>query len=206
MSSRFFWGVVGLICLAAAFAGYRLAGRPDNLPRPPAYGTWLPHARTLEPFHLTDSGGHPFTRADLKGHITLVYFGFTHCPDECPDTLSRLSRVRRAARLPRLEVLFVSIDPQRDTPAVMAQYLRQFDPRFIGLTGDAAQIDGLARSLGVDTGAIRLPGGGYTFEHTLAVFLFDADAREAAVFTPPFQAARLASALRGMAPRLLATP
>lgn len=196
---------MALACLAAALAGYRLAGSLDNPQRAPAYGTWLPHARPLRPFRLMDSQGQPFTRAGLKGRISLVYFGFTHCPDECPDTLAMLARAQRAAGLPRLQVLFVTIDPHRDTPAVLAQYLRRFDPRFIGLTGDPAQIERLARDLGVATGAIPLPGGGYTFEHTVAVFVFDARAREAAVLMPPFDASRLALALRRMAPRLLAT-
>lgn len=205
MSSRYYWALVALGCVAAAFAGYRLAGALDNSPRAPGYGTWLPETRSIEPFQLTDSGNRSFTRADLQGHVSLVYFGFTHCPDECPDTLGLLSRVRRASGLPRLQVLFVTVDPRRDTPTVLAQYLAQIDPRIIGLTGTPAAIDALARNLGVAAGAIRLPGGGYTFEHTLAVFLFDARGREAAVFTPPLDAGQLTAALRAMAPRLAST-
>ena len=197
--------MVALACLAAAFAGYRLAGRPDNPQAALSPGTWLPHARRIEPFRLTDSQGRPFTQANLQGHLSLVYFGFTHCADECPDTLALLSRVVRAARLPQLQVLFVTIDPKRDTPAVLAAYLRRFDPHFIGLTGDAARIDALARSLGVATGAIGIPGGGETFEHTVALFLFDAQAREAAVFMPPFHARRVAEVLRRVARRLAST-
>ncbi len=196
--------MVALACVAAGFAGYRLAGRPDNPPAALSPGTWLPHARRIEPFRLTDSQGRPFTQAGLQGHLSLVYFGFTHCADECPDTLALLSRVVRAARLPQLQVLFVTIDPQRDTPAVLATYLRRFDPAFIGLTGDAARIDALAHSLGVATGAIRVPGGD-TFQHTVALFLFDARAREAAVFMPPFHARGMAQVLRSQAPRLAGT-
>ena len=197
--------MVALACLAAAFAGYRLAGRPDNPQVALSPGTWLPHARRIEPFRLTDSQGRPFTQADLQGHLSLVYFGFTHCADECPDTLALLTRVVHAARLPQLQVLFVTIDPQRDTPAVLATYLRRFDPDFIGLTGNATRIDALAHSLGVAAGAIRVPGGGYTFQHTLALFLFDARAREAAVFMPPFHARRMAGVLRRLEPRLART-
>lgn len=204
MSSRLFWALVGLLCLAAAFAGYRLAGTPDNRQAAPAYGTWLPPQRPIEDFRLTDSDGQPFTRAGLEGRVSLVYFGYSHCSDECPDTLAMLARVRRAAKRARLQVLFVTIDPRRDTPAVLARYLRRFDPKFIGLTGTTAQLHRLAGGLGVDLGEVALPGGGYDFEHTVAVFLFDAHAREAAVFTPPFDARRLTAALRRMWPRLLA--
>lgn len=205
MSSRLFWPLVGLLSVAAALAGYRLAGGPDNRQPVPAYGTWLGQPRLLGNFRLIDSQGRPFTRADLEGRVSLVYFGYSHCADECPDTLAMLARAKRAARLARLQVLFVSVDPRRDTPAVLARYLRQFDPEFIGLTGAATELRRLAGSLGVALGKIPLPGGGYTFEHTVAVFLFDAHAREVAVFTPPFSARRLAAALRRMRPRLLAS-
>ena len=204
MSSRLFWPLVGLLCLTAALAGYRLAGGPDNPHPAPGYGTWLPQPRPLERFRLTDSAGRPFTRADLKGRVSLVYFGYTHCSHECPDTLAMLARVQRAVGLARLQVLFVTLDPRRDTPAVLTRYLRRFDPDFIGLTGTTAGLRRLARGLVVALGKVALPGGGYTFEHTVAVFLFDAHAREAAVFLPPFHPRRLAAVLRRMEPRLLA--
>ena len=204
MSSRLFWPLVGLLCLAAALAGYRLAGAPDNRQPAPGYGTWLPQPRPLGRFRLTDSRNRPFTRADLEGRVSLVYFGYSHCSHECPDTLAMLARVQRSVGLSRLQVLFVTIDPRRDTPAVLARYLRRFNPDFIGLTGTASGLRRLARGLGVALGKVALPGGGYTFEHTVAVFLFDAHAREAAVFMPPFHARRLAAVLRRMEPRLLA--
>lgn len=167
-----------------------------------ASGTWLPDARPIADFHLIDSTGHPFTRASLLGHPTLVYFGFTHCPDECPDTLADLARVKKEARLPGLQVLFVTVDPQRDTPAVLAGYLRHFDPSFLGVTGDPAAIHRFASSLGIGITRVDLPGGGYDFDHTMAILLFDAGAREVGVFTPPFDARQLAQSLRGAAPEL----
>ncbi len=194
---------MGLACLAAAWAGYRLAGERYSRAAPPAYGAWLPHPRAVGDFHLIDSRDEPFVRADLTGHLSLVYFGYSRCADECPDTLAMLARVRRLAALPALRILFVTIDPRHDTPAVLARYLRRFDPRFMGLTGAPRQIRSLAGRLGVTLGRIDLPGGGRTFEHTVAVFLFDSHGREAAVFTPPFDARRLAQALRHAAPRLL---
>ncbi|MDE2052599.1 MAG: SCO family protein [Gammaproteobacteria bacterium] len=204
MTARLFWILVGLGALCAAFAGFLLAAQIDSSRPVLASGTWLPDAKPVADFHLTDSQGRPFTRAALLGHPTLVYFGFTHCPDECPDTLAALARVRNQAQLPGLQVIFVTVDPQRDTPAVLAGYLRHFDPSFLGLTGDSAQIHRFAASLGIGITRIDLPGGGYDFDHTMAILLFDSGAREVGVFTPPFDARQLAQSLRGVAPQLRA--
>ena len=194
---------MALVCLGAGFAGYRLAGVRYSRPPVPTYGTWLPRPRALAPFTLTDSRGRTFDQADLKGHLTLMYFGYTRCTDECPDTLALLARVQHRVPLVPMQVLFVSIDPRHDTPAVLANYLRRFDPRFIGLTGSMGQIRRLAARLGVARGKIRLPGGAETFEHTIALFLLDARGREVALFTPPFNGRRLAEALHSSTERLL---
>jgi protein SCO1/2 len=164
----------------------------------------LADARPVADFHLIDSQGRSFSRASLLGHPTLMYFGFTHCPDECPDTLATLARVKKQARLTGLQVLLVTVDPQRDTPAVLAGYLRHFDPGFLGLTGDPAAIRRLAAGFGIGITRINLPGGGYDFDHTTAIILFDSGAREVGVFTPPFDAQQLARSLRGVAPELRA--
>ncbi len=194
---------MALLCLGAGFAGYRLAGARYSRAPVPAYGTWLPRARALGPFALTDSRDQRFDAADLTGHLTLLYFGFTRCADECPDTLALLARVvHRVPHLP-LQVLFVTVDPQHDTPSVLAKFLRRFDPRFIGLTGARQQINALTARLGVTRGQIELPGGGQTFEHTVALFLLDARGREVALFTAPFDGRRLAAALHASAERLL---
>lgn len=192
-----------MVCLGAGFAGYRLAAARYSRAPVPAYGTWLPHPRPLGQFALIDSRGRRFGPSDLAGHLTLMYFGYTRCADECPDTLALLARLeRRVARLP-LQVLFVSVDPRHDTPAVLATYLRRFDPSFIGLTGTPQQIGRLGARLGVARGKIALPGGGTTFEHTVALFLLDARGREVALFTAPFNVQQLAAALHGSAEWLL---
>lgn len=203
MSSRYFWVLVGLVCLGASFAGYRLAAARYSRTRMPAYGTWLGQPRPLGRFALTDSRARPFDQSELEGHLTLMYFGYTRCTDECPDTLALLARLeRRVARIP-LQVLFVSVDPHHDTPAVLATYLRRFNPNFIGLTGRGRQIGRLDAQLGVARGKVTLPGGGTTFEHTVALFLLDGRGREVAVFTAPLSVRRLAAALQSSAERLL---
>lgn len=202
MTARLFWVLVGCGALCAALAGFLLATQVDRSRPVLASGTWLPEAKPIADFHLIDSQGRPFTRAALLGRPTLAYFGFTHCPDECPDTLAALARVMRQTAVPGLQVLFVTVDPQRDTPTVLAGYLRQFDPRFLGLTGDPGQISRLAATLGIGISRVNLPGGGYDFEHTQAILLFDSRAREVGVFTPPFDVRKLAQSLSRVAPEL----
>ncbi|MGH8181015.1 MAG: SCO family protein [Steroidobacteraceae bacterium] len=204
MTARLFWVLVGLGALCAALAGFLLAAEVDSSRPVLASGTWLPDAKPIAGFQLLDSRGRPFTQAGLLGGPTLVYFGFTHCPDECPDTLAALARIKKQAAVSGLRVLFVTVDPQRDTPAVMAAYLRHFDPSFLGLTGDPAEIRRLAATLGIGITRVDLPGGGYDFDHTQAILLFDARAREVAVFTPPFDARQLAQSLSRIAPELRA--
>jgi protein SCO1 len=202
MTARLFWILVGLGALCAALGGFLLAGELDSSRPVLASGTWLADARPIADFHLIDSQGRSFSRASLLGHPTLMYFGFTHCPDECPDTLATLARVTKQARVSGLQVLFVTVDPQRDTPAVLAGYLRHFDPSFLGLTGDSAAIHRLAAGLGIGISRVNLPGGDYDFDHTMAIMLFDSGAREVGVFTPPFDARQLAQSLRGVAAEL----
>jgi protein SCO1 len=204
MTARLFWTLVGAGALCAALAGFLLAGEIDSSRPVLASGTWLADARPIADFHLLDSQGRAFSRNSLLGHPTLMYFGFSHCPDECPDTLAALARAQRQARLPGLQVLFVTVDPEHDTPAVLAGYLRHFDPGFLGLTGDPGEIRRVATSLGIGFSRINLPGGGYDFDHTQAILLFDSHAREVGVFTPPFDARQLAQSLRGVAPELRA--
>jgi len=125
-----------------------------------------------------------------------VFFGFTHCPDVCPTTLYKLAQARRAAAVPHLRVLFVTLDPARDTPAMLARYLHAFDPDFLGLTGSQQTIAALAAHFGVAFQRVELPGGDYTMDHSAVVFLLDAGGRIVAVFTAPLDIAALTQDLR----------
>ncbi|HUJ53160.1 MAG TPA: SCO family protein [Steroidobacteraceae bacterium] len=186
----------------AALAGFWLARQLDRGSPQLASGTWLPQAKVVADFSLTDTSGRPFTRRELAGTPTLVFFGFTHCPDVCPTTLLKLAQLRKRAALARLRVVFISVDPQRDTPALLATYVHAFDPQFEGLTGDSASIARIAANFGVAVNRVDLPGGDYTMDHSAVVFLLDATARVVAIFTPPFEVASMAADLERATPYL----
>jgi protein SCO1/2 len=188
--------------LCAGIAGFWIARELDRGVPQLASGTWLPQAKPVIDFQLTDTSGRAFTRHDLAGAPTLVFFGFTHCPDVCPTTLVKLAQVRRRSTLAGLRVLFISVDPERDTPAVLGQYVHAFDPQFQGLTGDPATIARLAANFGVAVNRVELPGGDYTMDHSAVVFVLDDAARIVAIFTPPFDIAALGADLARAAPAL----
>lgn len=187
----------------AALAGFWLAHELDRGAPALASGTWLPAARQLAEFRLTDNTGQPYTREQLAGSPTLVYFGFTRCPDVCPTTLIKLAAVKRAAAVAGLKVLLVSVDPQRDTPPVLGLYVHAFDPSFQGLTGDPGEIRRVAANFGVAVNRVDLPGGDYTMDHSAVVFLLDSAAHIVAIFTPPFDVRSFAADLRRAAPFLV---
>jgi protein SCO1 len=161
-----------------------------------------PRPRVLAPFALVADDGRAFDRQSLSGHWSLVFFGYTACPDLCPATLALLAQVdQKLADLPaalKPQVLMISVDPERDDAAKLAAYVHFFAPTFRGLTGapgavaDAAAAFGVAYRRGSDS------DGGYTVDHSAAVYLVDPDARLRAVFMPPQQTALLASDYRAI--------
>ncbi len=158
--------------------------------------TLYPAPRPVPDFCLTDHEGNAFCDDQLAGHWTLLFFGFTHCPDICPMTLSMLANALRRTdhddSKGRPEVVLVSIDPLRDTPERLSTYVNYFDPRFKGVTGDLTEIQKLTSALGV---AFRYVAGDqegdYTVEHTAALFLVGPDAAVRALFQPPHHAETL---------------
>lgn len=131
-------------------------------------------------FHLLGPGGAPITEQFVLGRTTVLYFGYTHCPDECPTTLARLSAALHALgpAAEHVRVLFVSVDPQRDTPALLAQYAHYFAPQVIGATGTDGELTSLTKRYRVayrrDAPDAR---GNYAVYHSSAVFVFDAEGR-----------------------------
>ena len=127
------------------------------------------------PFALIDQRGRPFTDRDLKGRPALVFFGFTYCPEVCPTTLTHMSAWLKSLGpdADKLNVVFISIDPERDTPAQLATYLSSFDPRIRGLTGTVAAVDKVAGEYRVYHRKIPLPGGSYTMDHSAVIYALD---------------------------------
>jgi protein SCO1/2 len=144
------------------------------------------------PFKLIDQNGHPLSDQDLKGHPFLVFFGFTHCPDICPTTLFEVSEILRALGpdADRTRALFITVDPERDTPAVIKDYLSSFDPHLSGLTGDPAEIAKVAKAYRVYYKKVPLDGGEYTMDHTAILYLMDKEGR----FVSPFSLKRTTEA------------
>lgn len=202
MSFKVSWLGWGLVVAIAALAGFYVASRSASSVPQLTSGTWLAQPRPLEDFSLTDESGRPFHLADLAGQPTLVFFGFTHCPDVCPTTLARLAKVTKEAAIPGLRVVLVSVDPTRDTPQVLEQYVHAFSPSFKGLTGTPAEIERITREFSVAVERVDLGGGDYTVDHSAVISLLDDKARRVAVFTPPFEAERVAADLRNVADKL----
>jgi protein SCO1/2 len=140
------------------------------------------------PFTLTDQDGRTVTDQDLRGRPFLVFFGFTHCPDVCPTALFEISEVlgKLGPDAQKVSALFVTIDPERDTPAAMKDYLSSFNPRLTGLTGDAAAIAAVAKEYRVYVKKVPLDGGDYTMDHTALVYLMDKNGK----FVAPFNLKR----------------
>jgi protein SCO1 len=200
-TQRTYW-IIGVAALCAALAGFWLARELDSSGPALASGTWLPQPKSIADFHLTDQAGRPFSLHDLQGSPSLVFFGFTHCPDVCPTTLVKLAQVKKTAAVPGLKVLLVTVDPERDTPSVLGLYVHAFSPDFIGLTGDNRAIVKMAANFGVAVNKVDLPGGDYTMDHSAVVFLLNNQGRVAGIFTPPFDIGKLATDLDRAAPYL----
>ena len=156
------------LCLALALAGCgeRPAFQNTDL-------TGLDYARD---FQLTDHTGKPRSLADFKGKAVLVFFGYTQCPDVCPTTMAAMATVMQqlGKDADRLQVLFITVDPERDTQALLAKYVPAFDPRFLGLRGDAAATAKVAKEFKVFYQ--KVPGkepGSYTMDHTSGSYVFD---------------------------------
>jgi len=192
-----FLSIVLFFAVAVAGAAASLWWRhaPANVAL--ATGTMITPSRELKDFSLIDSHGRAFGAANLRGHWSLMFFGYTNCPDFCPTTLTTLAamqkrlRAAKAAVLP--QVIFVSVDAKRDTPAQLAKYVPYFDPGFIGLTAaDQPSVEAIAKNLGV--AVVIQPAaadGNYTVDHSGAIFVLNPDGRITAILTGPFSVADL---------------
>lgn len=195
MPSRKTLGFSVMVAIGIGIAAAMLPGTPD--PVTIRSGTALPEPQPVADFELVDQHGRPLTREVFRRRWSLVFTGFTNCPDICPTTLAMLATI--AARLRErggeLQAVFVTVDPERDTPAALARYVAHFDERIIGVTGTKPQLDGFCEGLGL--AHVRNPGvgGAYTVDHSAALVLIDPDARVVGYFQPPFDADSLVADL-----------
>lgn len=175
--------VVGLILCTAIIMLATGAGQ-NGVPSMPQV------AAVGGPFSLTDQNGRTVTEQDLKGRPFLVFFGFTHCPDICPTAMFEISEILRKLGPDgdRARAVFITVDPERDTPAALKDYLSSFDPRMIALTGDEASIAAVAKAYRAYYKRQPLADGGYTMDHTAIVYLMGKDGR----FISPFNLRRTA--------------
>lgn len=164
---------------AACLAMTVLAGCSGNDDAPRFKLTDVTGASFGKELALTDHNGQRRTLADFKGKVVTVFFGFTHCPDVCPTTLGEMALVMKelGGDAGRVQVLFVTVDPGRDTPAVLKQYVPAFHPSFLGMTGSAEDIARTAKEFKIFFQRQNLPGGAYTMDHSAGTYILDGQGR-----------------------------
>jgi len=196
--------VIGIVAVAAFAAGIWIGfGGRDHSELPVVQDTVitvLPKAKVIKPFQLQTGTKTKFNLDSLKGKYSLLFFGYTSCPDVCPTTMYELKKLysilEKDTPQEKYQVVFVSVDPRRDTPERLEKYVTYFNKSFIGATGRKDEIANLARQLGasyeVDDNS---KSEDYSVSHTGVIFVIDPDAQYAAVLTPPHQASRIESRL-----------
>jgi protein SCO1/2 len=166
---------LALAALAALSLG--LAGCSD---KPAFKGVDITGADYASGFSLTDHNGQPRTLADFRGKVVVLFFGYTQCPDVCPTTLSELAQARQllGAQGERLQGLFVSVDPERDTPAVMKAYMANFDPSFLALYAGPDELPAVAKSFKVYYKKVEgKTSSSYTMDHSAGSYVYDSQGR-----------------------------
>ena len=166
--------------LLATLISALLAGCGGDAPPAPKFSlTDVTGAGFGRELSLTDHNGKPRTLADFRGKVVTVFFGFTHCPDVCPTTLAEMAQVMKALGpdAGKVQVLFVTVDPERDTPQVLQQYVPSFDPSFLGLYGDLDATARAAKEFKVFYQKQPAKNGGYSVDHSAGTYVLDRDGR-----------------------------
>ena len=188
-----------LVAIAGAAFAY-LHFRPT--PEQPPQGSALAISEIGGPFTLVGSNGQPFSSASLAGKPYAIFFGFTHCPDVCPTTLARLVKLRKQLNEGErpFEILFVTVDPERDGSAEVGKYADLFNSPIIGLTGSPAQVTQVKKQFGIFSNKVPdSSGGGYSVDHTATVLLFDRNGKFTGTIAPEEQDSAALSKLRRIA-------
>lgn len=164
-------------------------------------GVILQTPRRFSDFKLIDQRGRPFPRERFEGRWTLIFFGYTQCPDICPTTLATLDRLMDVideSERQKLQVVFLSLDPERDTPPKLADYLAYFNEEFIGLTGSAFQVESLATQLGVVFSKSAAKNSPYQIDHSTNLVLLNPRGDYHGFFRPPLDESSLQAALTSL--------
>ncbi|MAD75301.1 MAG: SCO family protein [Rheinheimera sp.] len=179
-----------LLCLLLLYA----CSKPDHQ-LSLQYATVLTEPRPLAHFQLQDQHGNAFSNTDLEGSWTILFSGFTYCPDICPLTLGQLLAAEQQMTGSRQhKIVFITVDPERDTPASLKQYLGLFQPQWIGLTGKPENLSKLLDSMGLAQVRIpSLPGENYSIEHSTAIVLLNPQGKMAGYWKAPLDTAQLAA-------------
>jgi protein SCO1/2 len=169
--------------------------------KPPEHGMLIQNPEAAPALHLTDASGRPWDLAAQHGQLTFVYFGYTHCPDACPTTLTDWARARAllGSKGSAVHMVFVSVDPARDTPEIAARYAHQFDSTFAGLVASGAQLDSIKTAWSFAVEHEEMPGmkpDEYGVDHPAGVYFVDGDGRMKFVFAPGSKPAEIASDLK----------
>jgi protein SCO1 len=172
-------------------AGYIVARALQNGAPQLSSGTTLPQARPVGAFSLTDQDGAAFDNSRLAGGPSLLFFGFTHCPDVCPTTLALMTQLHRDPALQALRMIFVTVDPDRDDALTLRHYVEAFGGGFTALRGEDAALDPLLRNLGAVRAIQPRAGSDYDVDHSATLYFINGNGALSAVFTPPFDYTRL---------------
>jgi len=200
---RLLFILIAVAILSALFGMWsRHNTQPTDVKVAMKTATVFPQPRAITPFQLTDTEGKPFTLENLKGHYSLIFFGFTHCPDLCPTTLAMLSQSYKTlenAKLKNLpQVIFISVDPEQDTPKKIKTYLSSFNSAFLGATGDKAQIDKLTQEMSVIYAKVAQAGdpGHYSIDHSGTLIIVNPEGQFYGVFTMPHDPQKIANDMK----------
>ena len=186
--------VITVVTVALALI-YSATLRENDLRSQQIEGSLWPQTKVLHEFQLTDQYAKPFKLERLKNKWSFMFFGFTHCPDVCPTTLHTLQGVFKILNQTDgkpgfIQYIFVSVDPVRDSPTVLKDYVGYFNPAFIGLTGQAHEVDSLTKQLGIVHLKTDIKSDqDYTIEHTASILLINTDGHLIAIFSPPHDSA-----------------
>jgi protein SCO1/2 len=192
---------LGAAAAVAVYAWQHAPGADDGLRK----ARWMEdvmfgRAPIGGPFTLTDTRGQRRSLADFRGRIVLLYFGYTYCPDVCPTDLMQIAAAlsQLGSQAEQVQALFVTIDPGRDTPKHLASYLKDFDPRLIGLTGTPEEIETATKPWRVYYAKVPMADGNYLIDHSAYTFLIDREGHYVGVFPPGTGADRMLALIRSM--------